>query len=160
MSPERIIYKFVIFNYVLLVAQIGGLAKSIIFTCGLLVYLLNERTMIFKQIRNMYFVKKASKRRSISDYDFNDVFYQKLRIVKPGFWERATNLRLICFRRRNNKDCNPIEKTINIGETKLQNESNIFAILQSIQKLKSSVSLLVGDDQKLTEKIRKLYINN
>ena len=35
-----------------------------------------------------------------------------------------------------------------------------MAILQSISKLKASVSLLVGENQELTEKIRQLYINN
>ena len=129
LSPVRVIYQFQIHFYINLLAQIGGLIKACVFLIGILVYLLNERNMIFKQIRNMYFVKDDNNQRSQSDYNFEEIFYQKLRVVNFGKYAQFTNLRLICCRRKNNKKCNKIEKTLNVGETKLQDESNIFSIL-------------------------------
>ena len=41
--------------------NIGGLSKSLIVIFGLLGSFLNDQVMIYKQIRNLYFIKKISK---------------------------------------------------------------------------------------------------
>ena len=50
-----------------------------------------------------------------------------------------------CLQKR--KGLSKPEYQIKIGEKKLQNESNIIAMLQTISKLKAAVSIIVGEDK-------------
>ena len=46
--------------------NIGGLSKALIVIFGLLGSFLNDQVMIYKQIRNLYFIKKISKTKTKS----------------------------------------------------------------------------------------------
>ena len=56
---------------------------------------------------------------------------------------------LWCCRKKSSLNQNKINQTFLIGKNKLKNESNIIGILQTIQKLKAAVTVLVKENKEL-----------
>ena len=64
---QRIEYNFSAYNWTGVLAKIGGFLNAVIFTMGFLGFSANERSLIAKQIRNLYFVKASEKERFDED---------------------------------------------------------------------------------------------
>ena len=60
MSEKSILYTYKIYDWQNLLAYIGGLLKFLIILFGFVGRNLNDNVMIYKQIRNLYFVKNTS----------------------------------------------------------------------------------------------------
>ena len=76
-----------------------------------------------------------------------------MEIIKFSFWEKLTLL-CSCFRRKNRKKKN-YEKIFEKGEQMVKKELNLYTILESLMKMKASLTVLIGmqDDEKMLQKI-------
>ena len=116
MSDKVVNYSFKPTQFVEILSNIGGLSKSLIFIFGLIGIANNERKVIGKSIRNLYFVsknKKENNRKSLSpktrisgtsikETNFVDKIYLSFEVIKFKSKDKMTNLKYMCCKKKKN----------------------------------------------------------
>ena len=52
------------------------------------------------------------------------------------------------------------EKVFSKGENLVKNQLNLYTVIETLMKIKASIAILVGEDEKLLSKIKQLYLQN
>ena len=119
-SNEKTEYEFLQEEFIFLLASIGGFSRSVMFIFGMLGFAINDRKVIAKHIRNLYFV--------------NDTIHSSIEPSNPNLYDRISSIKftkrekwLCCLKNYRLKN----KKWI-IGEEKLKNESSLITIMQTI----------------------------
>ena len=79
LSERKIVYSFRISGFLRLIVDIEGLSKFLMIIFGFIGKSLNNNVMIYKQIRNLYFVKnKSHETTTRTSSRESDLFYKEL----------------------------------------------------------------------------------
>ena len=124
-SNKQTDYEFWQGEIIFLFASVGGFSQSVMFIFGMLGLATNNRKVIAKHIRNLYFVNDTIHN---SNEPQNTNVYDRICSIKFIQFEKWTNIKFICCRSKNRLK----NKTLIIGEEKLKNESSVIRILQTI----------------------------
>lgn len=135
-------------------------------------FFINQRIMMAKLIRTMFYIQnpnvKLSINSTVSDVNVNleqdeiDHLLNKLKSIKFKFFQIVkVRIRKTCRCSKIKEDKKTEEEVIyDKGTSKLKNELNILSILQTIQKMKATLSVIIKDDDKLIFDIKQRYFNN
>ena len=100
---------------------------------------INNIIMIGKLIRSLFYIKKENKRNKSN-------IYASIKSIKFSFCDKfylITGLKMPKIFKNKNKT----EQIYKVGEQMVQNEVNMFTILETLMKIKASLTVLVGDDE-------------
>lgn len=160
MDNNIIYHEFTAFNVVDILSSIGGLFSVIASVFGVFALWINEKTIVAKYIRSLYFIGKPEELKRKLYAGSGDGGYQAINdimIIKSrfynSFWRKANS--------EQDKEIDQKELFCK-GEEKVQEELCIFNILSTLQKLRAAVSVLVdrSDCKSCVNDILDLYYKN
>ena len=142
MDNTIVTHEYTAYNALDILSAMGGLFGVICSFFGVAATWINEKTIMAKYIRSLYFINKSEKvKKQLGKQDqgkggysgLNDIMVIRSRFYN-ALWKKANKEQ---SEEINQKDL--FEK----GEEKVEAELCIFNILSTLQKLRASVSILV-----------------
>ena len=122
LSSHRKVYVYQVYDWSSVFAKLGGFGHILIIVFGIIGFASNERALIAKQIRNLYFVKQKSKNQDISPRHkiTTEEMVETMSIIKFNFKYKLLNMKRICCRKKKVSAIkNRNEFILNIAEDKL-----------------------------------------
>ena len=161
------------YNIIDMLSELGGLLGASFSVLQVILQYINLQFIMGKFIRNIYFLEMPEKKRLGI---FKQIFTRtKVITIKFNWWIKMLEAREfihipfnMCRRKKSQKDIVKISRTKKDfqelvfikGREMAMNEMNIYTIIQTLQKLKAGLSVLVNDDKEILQKIHKLYVKN
>lgn len=144
---------------------VGGLNIFMFVSIGFVSQFFTLRTIYGKFIRTLYFLNQSNVAVSTMAKTRNFIQTKQLKPVKIGFITYISELKFLvhsCLAGVCKCCCKKVKPGQDVrlfrrGVTKLNQDLNIMALVEIIHKLKVSLEVMLGRDQKLLHKIQYLY---
>ena len=144
-------YHFEVYNVIHVAQSLGGIFALLLFVFRAIGGYINKQIIIAKFIRSLFYVYKdeeeiLKRKEHVENVEDNDI--DDLKCIKFSFRDKFYSCR-----RKSDK-----QKIFKRGKEMVENEMNMFTMLQTMQKLKAAVTILVGPNIGLKKEIQKLYL--
>ena len=156
-SQERLEHSRQAFTFVNILAEIGGLFECFILVFGSIALIINDKLMIAKYIRMLYFKKLLSSK----DQDKDKKLRPKLDKINFSFIDKMSDFKvcIMCWAKRKLKHLTRNQKLYQRGKQRVEEDMNVVDILLTLQKVKAGLSVLMHD-QSYTQKAKRVFMRH